>query len=1180
MMVYFSALLTFGSALVFNRSTTSRAAASAIGFYIFLSLFLIGAQILAHYLTGNGIDESVYFHLVMSKKDAGLKEFYGLIAISLMYLLISALLSFIAYRKSLSKQEAKQSKRTYVAGVVLALASLALNPASASLTLLFSSYTTNTEGLVPPLLYKSPSIQEFNKKNIVYIYLESVERTYLNNEMFPGLTPNLNKLDSESLSFTNIQQVYGTGWTIAGKVSSQCGVPLITPGNGNSMRGMDTFLPKATCLGDILRSNGYQLVYMGGSSLKFAGKGNFYKSHGFGRVEGIETLKTQLEDLDYQNSWGLYDDSLFKQVKKRYDQLASRPEPFGLFTLTLDTHHPKGHVSSSCQNIVYGDGSNPILNAIHCTDKLVADLVNHIKTSPTYGNTILIIASDHLAMRNTAYSQLSNGNRKNLLLIMGSEITPNRNFSPGSLLDITPTLLDLLNADIESFGFGRSLIRPTPSLSETTRDINTYLASQRKFLQGLWSFPDIGSGFVVSSEQSSVLIQDRNIDYPALINLDENLQIVNIEFEFDSKEKLIEQVQNKTFSDKFIWIDLCQNNSTITPQYVSAPSIYCIVFGSLGSENNQTFIINQKTPISFSELQEIFKQGQPTAKRAELAREKLQSLAIYGEIDVEHYTPRPSLSGDYLLTSAGKQSTRKAHLKNLVNNTEIDLKQGITLYGFNKMSPPVELLRINHCQKSPFSPAGVNFQNYISRYFGFFGALAVTANYQTNCSANELALLFEHTGLTNWQSLSTGAPYIAILSSNGGIIEKSGSPQSSISINATNFIRPLAHPKTKPRTTHKLPRVAHAGGGYNQKIYTNSIDALNDNSSKYELFEIDFSWTSDGHLVCIHDWSDSYTRSFGLPSKGKVTLDEFKNNIINHSSVEKCTLQSLADWLLKNKHARIVTDIKEDNIKALNKIATDFPSLQQRFIPQIYQPLEYYEAKLAGYHDIIWSIYRYRGENHQIVDQIRSMNLYALTMPKHRARDGLGAQVKQHTGTPSYVHTVNRPEEADSFFELGIDSIYTDYLSAPLKATFSLRSAAYSAGSSYVLSEKSQKTVKLLRGLTLIGLSKTGELEKLSHYDSCGSGKVTDSVSVPPGSGFANTIARFQPKYDAFAILAHDSAECGAREVEQLLAGTSLHDWPNIKLRTPYIGVIFKDKQPQETFGERETSTTATIVVQ
>ena len=54
-------------------------------------------------------------------------------------------------------------------------------------------------------------------------------------------------------------------------------------------------------------------------------------------------------------------------------------------------------------------------------------------------------------------------------------------------------------------------------------------------------------------------------------------------------------------------------------------------------------------------------------------------------------------------------------------------------------------------------------------------------------------------------------------------------------------------------------RIAHAGGGLGKTSYTNSYQALTvdiDNGFKY--FEIDFTFTKDDQLVCLHDWKHNF----------------------------------------------------------------------------------------------------------------------------------------------------------------------------------------------------------------------------------------------------------------------------------------------------------------------------------
>ena len=107
------------------------------------------------------------------------------------------------------------------------------------------------------------------------------------------------------------------------------------------------------------------------------------------------------------------------------------------------------------------------------------------------------------------------------------------------------------------------------------------------------------------------------------------------------------------------------------------------------------------------------------------------------------------------------------------------------------------------------------------------------------------------------------------------------------------------------------------------------------------------------------------------------------------------------------------------------------PDFKNRVIPQIYYPEEYSEVKELGFKQIIWTLYRYKGKNEDIlrwVDMFKGP--FAITMPIEKAKTSLPSKLAQK-GIPSYVHTVNSREQADIFLKkYKITEIYTDFLPA------------------------------------------------------------------------------------------------------------------------------------------------------
>lgn len=157
----------------------------------------------------------------------------------------------------------------------------------------------------------------------MYIYGESLERTYFDNDAFPDLTPELGKLKSEGLDFSNTAQLPGTDYTIAGMVASQCGIPLFAPFEGNASASVSSFFPQNICLGDILKNSGYENYFVQGANLRFAGKDVFLKSHGFDHLYGAEELKTTVADPAYRNDWGFYDDTVLDETWKNSKRFRS-----------------------------------------------------------------------------------------------------------------------------------------------------------------------------------------------------------------------------------------------------------------------------------------------------------------------------------------------------------------------------------------------------------------------------------------------------------------------------------------------------------------------------------------------------------------------------------------------------------------------------------------------------------------------------------------------------------------------------------------------------------------------------------------------------------------------------------------------------------------------------------------
>jgi len=296
-----------------------------------------------------------------------------------------------------------------------------------------------------------------------------------------------------------------------------------------------------------------------------------------------------LLDPGYMWPWGLFDDSLFDLAYKEFEKSSKRDIPFGLFMLTLDTHPPRGNRSASCNNIIYRDGSNSMLNAVACSDYLIGNFVNRILSSDYAKDTIIVVLSDHLSKKSSAYKLLANADRSNMLMIIDPENMASKAISrDGSPLDVGPTVLHALGYRA-SIGLGRDLLAGDTSLSESIVDVDKTLMGWKEFLIGFWEFPRIDGDVIIDEYIREVKINGRDFKIPSLITFNERLE-TRIRYQLDNSKKhktLKDHVQNLDMATAFIWIDNCNTVNLVEKQHG-----LCVVTGKMGSTLLKGYQVN------------------------------------------------------------------------------------------------------------------------------------------------------------------------------------------------------------------------------------------------------------------------------------------------------------------------------------------------------------------------------------------------------------------------------------------------------------------------------------------------------------------------------------------------------------------------------------------------------------
>ncbi len=377
-----------------------------------------------------------------------------------------------------------------IVGAILCVALLFSSLTYALFAFKIPAYLSNT--LTSSDLYENEYVdpddvaivdKDGNAKNLIYIYLESMETTYASVEdggHQPEINymPQLTALANDNISFSDgdklggFRSITGTGWTMGALMGTTGGVPFslsVFGDKAHNSQGKDgTFVNGLTTLGDILAEKGYAQEFLCGSDGKFAGRNTYFTVHGNYKIFDYYTaIEEGYIDKDYKVFWGLEDEILFKIAKDEILALAQGDKPFNFTMLTVDPHHVGGYICNLCEDTY----PQQTANVIACQDRQLAAFIDWCRAQDFYQDTTIVIVGDHPRMDKRLIEKgLTIYDRTMYNCILNAAVTPyaetaNRTFTS---LDMFPTTLAAMGFEIagERLGLGTNLFSPVPTLCE------------------------------------------------------------------------------------------------------------------------------------------------------------------------------------------------------------------------------------------------------------------------------------------------------------------------------------------------------------------------------------------------------------------------------------------------------------------------------------------------------------------------------------------------------------------------------------------------------------------------------------------------------------------------------------------------------------------------------------------
>lgn len=293
----------------------------------------------------------------------------------------------------------------------------------------------------------APAAISSTKPNIILITVESLSAEYMTAFGSPhGITPNLDKLASESIFFTHL---YAAGTrTVRGLEAVSLGVPP-TPGSSILRRINNHGLFNITTP---LKKPGYDITFFFGGMSYFDNLDNYFSGNGY---KVIDRTNLASNEITFSNVWGVADEDILSRAMREADSSYAIGRPFFSFIMTTNNHRPYTFPEGKI-DLPSGSGRNA---AVKYTDYAIGKFLEEAGKKPWFDNTIFIITADHCASSAGKTHLPVNKYHIPLMIYAPKMIKPQKIESLMSQIDIPPTILGLLDINYKSKFMGRDVLR-------------------------------------------------------------------------------------------------------------------------------------------------------------------------------------------------------------------------------------------------------------------------------------------------------------------------------------------------------------------------------------------------------------------------------------------------------------------------------------------------------------------------------------------------------------------------------------------------------------------------------------------------------------------------------------------------------------------------------------------------
>lgn len=282
-------------------------------------------------------------------------------------------------------------------------------------------------------------------RNVVLITVESLSADYLGQYGNPkSLSPNLDRIAKESLSFTNL---YAAGTrTVRGLEALSLSVPP-TPGQSIVRRPGNE---EMATLGAALNRQGYHSWFLYGGYGYFDNMNYYFSHNGY---EVLDHSDVPDAEVGFANAWGMADEYIYQQAIKVLDRNAGKQPQF-IQIMTTSNHRPYTYPGGRID--IPSPGGHD--GAVKYTDFAIGQFLADAQKHAWFKDTVFVIVADHCASSAGKTSLPTYRYHIPAMVYAPGFVKPQQWGLQASQIDLPPTILALLGLKPEPRFFGRDIL--------------------------------------------------------------------------------------------------------------------------------------------------------------------------------------------------------------------------------------------------------------------------------------------------------------------------------------------------------------------------------------------------------------------------------------------------------------------------------------------------------------------------------------------------------------------------------------------------------------------------------------------------------------------------------------------------------------------------------------------------